>query len=79
VLATGPGIPPAVRILANGSVQSVSGPGQKRDLLCLGGVVTRTGHKPTCFWLGWNRHTVPYYGFYSFHRSLAPIMFLGPD
>jgi hypothetical protein len=49
VLATGPGNPPAVRVLARGSVRFVSRRGQKPDLPCLGGVVNRTGHKPAVF------------------------------
>jgi len=49
VLATGPGNPPAVQFLAGGSVRFGSKPGQKPKLLCLGGVVPQTGHKPAGF------------------------------
>jgi len=42
VLATGPGNPPAVRVLNGGSVRFGSRTGQKLDPRCLGGVVTRT-------------------------------------
>jgi hypothetical protein len=62
VLATGPGNPPAVRFFASGSVRFVSKPGQKPEPQCLGGVDTRTGHKPAVFWPGCTRPTVPNYG-----------------
>jgi len=52
VLATGPGNPPAVRFLAGGSVRFGSRPVQKTELRCIGGVETRTGHKPAVFWPG---------------------------
>ena len=47
VLAKSPGNPPAVWVLTGSSVQFGSRTGQRPDPLCLGGVVTRTGHKPT--------------------------------
>ena len=59
VLATGRGNPPAVRLLAGGSVQFCAKPGQNPDPLCLGGFVTRTGHRTVGFWPGWNRTVVP--------------------
>jgi hypothetical protein len=59
VLATGPGNPPAVRVLTGGSVRFGSRPGQKPDPLCLGGFVTRTGHRTAGIWPGWNRTAVP--------------------
>jgi hypothetical protein len=52
VLATGLGNPPAVWVLTGGSVQFGSRPGQKPDPHCLGGFVTRTGHKLAVFWPG---------------------------
>ena len=58
VLATGPGNLPEVRVLTGSSVRFVSRPGQKPDPLCLGGVVTRTGHKPAVLWPGWNQPAV---------------------
>ena len=79
VLATGPGNLPAVRFLASDSVRFGSRPGQKPDLLCVGGSVTRTGHKPAVFWPGWNQPVVPYYVSYNFGSSLALIQFLGSD
>ena len=59
VLATGLGNPPAVQFLAGGSVRFGSLPSQKPDPLCLGGFVTRTGHKPEGFRPGWNWTAVP--------------------
>jgi len=54
LLATGPGNRPAVQVLAGGSVQFGSRPGQKPDPLHLGGFITRTRHIPGGFWPGWN-------------------------
>ena len=79
VLATGPGSPPAVRVLTGGSVQFGSRTGQKPDPRCLGGFVTRTGHKPAVFWPGWNRTVVPFCGSYYFGHTLAPIKYLSFD
>ena len=79
VLATGPGNLPVVRYLASGSVWLGSRLGQKPDPLCLGRVVTRTGHKPAVFWPGWYWTVVPYYGSYNFGSSLAQIKLLGSD
>jgi len=79
VSATGPGNRPAFRVLASGSVRSGFRTRQKPDLLCLGGVVTQTGHKTAVFWLGWNRTAVPYYSSYHSASSLTPIQFLGSD
>jgi len=45
VLASGPGDPPAVWVLTSGSVWFGSRPSQRPDPLCLGGFVTRTGHR----------------------------------
>jgi hypothetical protein len=52
VLATGLGNPPAVWVWTGKMVRFGSKPVQKPDPLCLGGVVTRTGHKPAVFWPG---------------------------
>jgi len=52
VVAPGPGNQAAVRDLPAGLVGFVSRPGQKRDPLCLGGVVTQLGHLPAVIWLG---------------------------
>jgi len=52
LLATGPGNTGAVRFLSSGSVPFGSKPGQKPEPLCLGGVVTQSGHKPTVFFHG---------------------------
>ena len=62
VLATGQGNPPAVWVWTSGSVQFGSRSGQKPNLLCLGGVVTRTGHKPKIFRLECTWTVVPYHG-----------------
>ena len=62
VLAMGPGNPPAVRFLADGSVQFGSLPGQKPEPLCLGGFVTRTEPEPCVFWPGRNRTVGPFCG-----------------
>jgi len=59
VLATGPGNPPAVGVLTGGSFRFSFRPSQKPDPLCLGGFVTRTGHRTAGIWLGWNRTAVP--------------------
>jgi len=72
VLAMGPGNPPAVGFLAGGSVRFGYRPGEKPDLLCLGGVVTRTGHKPTGCWLG---GTAPLVNF----RGLSALAQLWPQ
>ena len=79
VLATGPGNPPVVWFLASGLVWFGSSAGQTPDPLCLGGVVTRTGHKPVICWPGWNPPMILYYGSYNFANSLAPIKFSGSD
>jgi hypothetical protein len=49
VLATGPGNPPAVQLLAGGSILFGSLPSQKPHLLCVAGFVARTRHKPAVF------------------------------
>jgi len=49
LLATGPGNWPAVWVLTGGWVWFGSRRGQKPAPLCLGGVVTQTGHNPTVF------------------------------
>jgi len=69
VLATGPGNPPAVRVLTGGSVRFGSKPGQKPDPLCLGGFVTRTGHKPAVFWPGCTWTAVPFCGSSNFRSN----------
>ena len=79
MLGTGLGNPPAVGCLASGWVGLGSRPGQKPDPVCLGRVVTRTGHKSADSWPGWNRPAVPYSGSYNFGHSLATIKFLGSD
>ena len=75
VLAMGPGNPQAVRFLAGGSVRFGSRTGQKPEPHCLGGFVTRTGHKPPVL-----------AGLYPPHGSsfrvpatLAPIKYLSSD
>ena len=79
VLAMGSGNPPAVWCLPSGLVWFGPRPGQKPNLLCLGRVVTQTGHKPAVFCLGWNWPAVPYYSSYNFGSTLASIKFLGSD
>jgi len=59
VLATGPGNPPAVRDWTGNTVWCCSRPAQDPDQLCLGGVVTWTGHRTLGFWPGWNQTAVP--------------------
>jgi len=59
VLATGPGNLPAARVLTCGSVSFGPRPGQKPDLLCLGGFVTWTWHWTAGIWLGCNQTAVP--------------------
>jgi len=59
VLATGPGNPPAVRVLTCGSVRFGSRTGQKPDPLLSWWVVTWPGHRTAGIWPGWNRTTVP--------------------
>jgi hypothetical protein len=54
VLAMGSGNWAAVWVLSSGSVQFGFRPGQKPHLVCLGGFVTWTGHRPVGIWPGWN-------------------------
>jgi len=58
VLPTGPGNPPAVRMLSGGSVRFGSRPSQKPNPPCLGAFVTRPRHRTVGIWPGWNRTTV---------------------
>ena len=53
-LATGQGNPPVVRVRNGKTVWFGLRPVQKPDLLWLGGVVKRTGHRTVGLWLGWN-------------------------
>ena len=46
----GPGNRPAVRVLTAGSAWLGLRPGRKPNALCVGSVVTQTGHQPTVFW-----------------------------
>jgi hypothetical protein len=69
VLATGPGNPPAVRVLTGGSVRFGLLPGQKPEPGWLGGFVTRTGHKPAVFWPGCTRTAVPFCGSLNFRSN----------
>jgi len=59
VLATGPGNPPAVRVLTCCSVRFGSRTGQKPEPLLSWRVVTRPGHRTAVIWPGWNRTAVP--------------------
>ena len=59
VLATGPGNPRAVQVLTGGSDWFGSRPGQKPNQLCLGGFVTRTGHRAVGIWPASNRTADP--------------------
>ena len=59
VLATGPGNPPAVRVLTCGSVPFGSRTGQKPEPRLSWRVVTRPGHRTAGIWPGWNRTAVP--------------------
>jgi hypothetical protein len=75
----GPGNPPEIRFLAGISVRFGSTPGQKPDLHCLAGFVTRTTHIPMGFRPGWTQTAVPFYGLYNFGSTLALIKYLSSD
>jgi len=71
----GPSNPPAVRVLAGGSVRFGSLPGQKPEPLCLGGFVTQTEPKPCVFG---RVETGPRVHF-AVPTFLAPIKYLSSD
>ena len=58
VLATGPGNPPAVRVLTCGSVWFGSRTGQKPEPLFSWWDVTRPGHRSAGIWPGWSQTPV---------------------
>jgi hypothetical protein len=61
--------------VAGGSVRLGSKPGQKPEPHCLGGVVTRTGHKPAVF-----GRVVPGPRFHcTVPATFAPIKYLSSD